>query len=373
MKTEKKRFFTAVSVLVGTSIGAGVLGIPYVAAQAGFFVALIYIILMGALILFVNFYLGEVSLRTKGKHRLIGYAEKYLGKNGKRLMAFATIFGIYAAIIAYLIGVGDSLSFLVLGDSSYSVLFGVFFGIVMAGLLWAGAKSLKKYEKLGVLIILGLLTFIFVFFVGDVNFNNLLTFEKSNLFLPFGVILFSLMSFHAIPEVNRILKSDKKLMKKTIFSSLAITIFFYILFVLIVVGFKGGNTPEIATLALGKVFVVLGIFTIFTSYLALGTALENNFIFDENFKKKNAWLLSSIIPIFIFLALKFLNIFSFTKILSIGGVVSGGLTAILILFMVRKAKIKGDRKPEYSTKINWLIIGFLSLIFIFGIFYVLFF
>ena len=35
-KGDRKRLITAVSIMVGTAIGAGVLGIPYVAAQAGF-------------------------------------------------------------------------------------------------------------------------------------------------------------------------------------------------------------------------------------------------------------------------------------------------------------------------------------------------
>ena len=35
--------------------------------------------------------------------------------------------------------------------------------------------------------------------------------------------------------------------------------------------------------------------------------------------------------------------------------------------MVKKAKLMGDRKPEYLIKINWFIIVLLSLVFIFGI------
>jgi amino acid permease len=107
-----KKILTGTSILVGTCIGAGILGIPFVAAKAGFFTALIYIIAVGLITYLINMYLGEVSLRTKQKHQIVGYAEKYLGKRGKRLMEFATVFGIYAAIIAYMVGVGESLSFL---------------------------------------------------------------------------------------------------------------------------------------------------------------------------------------------------------------------------------------------------------------------
>ena len=80
-------------------------------------------------------------------------------------------------------------------------------------------------------------------------------------------------------------------------------------------------------------FFVLGIFTMFTSYLALGFALEENLKFDEKMKRRSAWLLSSVAPILVFLIVEFFDYFSFTKILSIGGVVSGGLIGISVLLM----------------------------------------
>ncbi len=358
---------------MGTCIGAGVLGIPYIAAQAGFFITLIYIIGIGLITYLINLYLGEVSLRTKENHQIIGYAEKYIGKKGKRLMEFATIFGIYSAIIAYMIGVGESISFLISGTTQYATIFGIFFGIIMSWLLWSGKNSLKKYEKIGVGIIFGLLILIIIFFIPNVEFNNLLGFNAANIFLPFGIILFALKSIDSIPEIRMILGKDKKKLKKIILIGTIISVSFYILFSLIVVGFMGQNTPEVATLALGKVFVVLGMFTMFTSYLSLGTSLEDDFIFDEHFKKNKSWILSSMVPVILFIFIQIFDIFSFTKILGIGGVVSGGLASILILEMNKHAKKKGKRKPEYSLKINNFIIILLSIIFITGVITQLFF
>lgn len=367
MNQDKKRFYTAVSILVGTCIGAGVLGIPYVASQAGFLVALGYIIVLGLIILTVNLYLGEIALRTKGNHQIPGYARRYLGKKGMMLLEFATIFGIYSAIVAYMLGIGESLSFLFFKSSSYTIYIGVVVGILMSLLLWRGIKALKRYEKIGVSIILILLAVIFFIFIKDVSLSNIYYLNIANVFLPFGVVLFALMSFHAVPELEMVLHKNEKLMKKSLIVGTIIPVIFYIMFAFVVVGFKGLQTPEIATLALGPVFILLGIFTMFTSYLALGNALEDNFRHDERMKRKNAWLLASIVPIGIFLLTRFFNYFSFTRILSIGGVVSGGLIAVLILFMVKKAKQKGNRKPEYSIPVNWFIVGILTIIFVLGV------
>jgi amino acid permease len=365
-KLNRKLFFTAIAVLVGTCIGAGVLGIPYVAAQAGFSVALFYIIFIGIIMLVLNLYLGEVSLRTKEDHQLTGYTEKYLGKKARKIMEWAAIFGIYSSIVAYLVGVGDSLSFLVFGNLNYSLMFGIVFGVFMALLIWDGVGSLKKFEVLGVGIVLVLILVIVVLFAGKVQTGNLSYINIENLLLPFGVVLFALGSFFAIPEIAIILKNKKKLMKKVLITGSIVAVSFYILFSLVVTGFKGIETPEVATLALGGIFILLGIFTIFTSHLSIGNALEEDFILDDKFKKNKSWLLSSIIPILIYVFISFFDFFSFTKILSIGGVISGGTIAILVLFMAKSAKKKGKRKPEYSIPLNWFIIILFGLIFILG-------
>ena len=367
METKTKQFFAGLAILIGTAIGAGVLGIPYVVVKIGFLAGLIYILFLGLIIILVNLYLGEIILRTKGKHQLSGYAEKYLGKKGKLFMNFAFIFGIYSAIVAYTFGIGESFSFLFFKDASQSILMGLVFAIFMSILIWGGLKQLKRFEKWGVEVILILLGLIIFLFIKKISFDNLIGFYPNYLFLPFGVILFALLSFSSIPEINFVLKNDKKQMKKILFFGTLISITFYVLFAFVVVGFKGIETPEIATFALGPIFVVLGIFAMFTSYLALGNALKDHFKYDSNYKKTKAWFLTAIIPIFIFLFVKIFKYFSFTKILSIGGVVSGGLTAVLILLMIRKSKEKGNRKPEYSIPVSWFVIGLLTLIFILGV------
>ncbi|MBI2004334.1 GerAB/ArcD/ProY family transporter [Candidatus Pacearchaeota archaeon] len=367
MNSKTKTFLAGISILIGTAIGAGVLGIPYVVAKSGFLIGAIHILLIGAIILLANLYLGEIMLRTKGKHQLGGYAKKYLGKTGSFFMSFAFIFGVYSAILAYLIGISESFSFLFFNNFNYAILIGILFGIFMSYLLWRGLKALKTFEKFGVSAIFILFILIAVFFTKKISFENLATINTNFLFLPFGVVLFALLSFFAIPEINIILKKDKILMKKILLTGTLITILFYILFTLVVVGFKGGETPEIATIALGPIFILLGIFTMFTSYLALGNALQDHFAYDLKYKKIKSWFLSSLIPIFIFLLIKISKYFTFTKILSIGGAISGGLVAILIFFMIKKAKEKKERKPEYSIFINWVVIILLSLIFVLGI------
>ena len=366
MKEGFKKYIAASSVLIGSCIGAGVLGIPYVASKAGFFVTLLYILFVGGIILLVNLYLGEITLRTKGDHQLIGYVEKYLGRTPRHVMEFAFVFGVYAALTAYMSGIGQSISYFIFGNTHYYILFGILFGLFMSLLLFKGLTSLKRFEKWGVLFILGTLAVIIVFFMGKVNYSNLIGHNFHYLFLPFGVVLFAFMVFQSMPQVKLVLKGNEKYFKKTIITGMIVTMVFYAIFAFIVLGYMGANTPQVATIGLGKIFVFLGIFTMFTSYLASGNAIMESFQFDERYNKRESWLLASMVPVVIFVLTQLTNFFSFTKILSIGGVVSGGIMATIILFMVQNAKKKSNRDPEYKIPANWIFILVLVFVFLFA-------
>jgi len=144
---ERRLFFVAVSTLIGTIIGAGILGIPYVVAQSGFFVGLLHIILLGLIMLLVNLYLGEIALRTPGtRQQLTGYAQTYLGKFGKLLMAFSMIFGIYGALTAYIVGEGEVLSFVFTTTLTHKLLFCIIFWMLMSCLVVFEIKMLGRGE-----------------------------------------------------------------------------------------------------------------------------------------------------------------------------------------------------------------------------------
>ena len=105
--------------------------------------------------------------------------------------------------------------------------------------------------------------------------------------------------------------------------------------------------------------------------MVLSFSLKDLFIYDLK-KSFLSFIFVSVFPLLIYLFVSFFNLLNFEKILGIGGVISGGTMGVLILLMNLSAKKKGDRKPEFSMPINWIIIGILSLIFIFGIFMELF-
>ncbi len=362
------QLIAAIATLVGTIIGAGILGIPFVASKAGFLTALPLIIILGLIFLLVNLSLGEITLRTRGIHQLTGYMELYLGKTGKFFMMLSMIFGIYGALTAYMIGVGQSLN-AILGGGGFvwSVIFFVAASLVVHG----GIDWLKRSETLLMFFMFSIFLIItlFLLFSGRFNLDNLNVFRPNLFLLPFGVVMFSFLGTSAIPEIYRGL-ANKKLMKKAIIFGSCIPIVVYSLFAFSVIGVSGGNVTEVATIGVGNLlgksailfFNAFATITMSTAFISLSFALKDMFKFDYSFNYTISWLLA-LIPAFLFLLIANPT---FSKTLSITGSLTGGLAIVLVLLAYLKAQKTGKRKPEYKIWIPKLLIYFLILVFILG-------
>ena len=363
-----KKFWAATFTLTGTIIGAGILGLPFIFAKSGWLIGLFWLITLGAVMIFVNLTLGEITLRTKGRHQLPGYAQKYLGTWGRYTMLIAMSFGIYSALLAYLLGEGESLAKILPGNIT-PIFLGIAFWIIMTALLREGLKGLKKIETWSVVAIIIIVIGIFFRFLPQIKPSNLIAFNPPHFILPIGIVMFALLGFTSIPELRQEIKGQEKLLKKAIILGGIIPIILYILFTLIFVGILGDNVTEIATLSFGPIFTILGIFTMFTSYLVLSYSLKDTFKYDLKTSKTINFIFTSLIPLIMYILIAQYEILGFASILGIGGVISGGLTGILILLISKRAKANKRSKndPEIQMPTNWLLTIILSIIFLTGI------
>jgi len=375
-KGERLAMLEAIATITGTTVGAGFLGIPYVVSKSGFVVGLIHLVLLAAMIILTNLCLSEVMLRTKGMHQIPGYAKLYLGRAAKAIAIFAVLFGIYSALIAYFIGEGQVLSYVFTGSLEHSMLFSFLFFIVFASIVFFGIKALEESETVVMFVVMAFMLAIALVFLPSAKLQNLSYVSKNPVdwFLPYGVILFAFLSFSALPEVRQEVIGKEKVLKKTVVIGTLIPLALYILFTTAILGFAGKATPEIATIALGKIPSILAIFTMFTASIALGTAIKDMFHLDLKLKKAYAFLLATFLPFILYILIVTFRLSDFVKMLDIGGAVSGGLTGIIIVLMLlkaRKTRLKMfARKPEFKLKLPGFIYLLLLLIYLFGIIYV---
>jgi len=372
---EKKPLF-ALAVLLGTIVGAGIFGIPYAVAKSGILPGLFYLSILGGAALLLHLFFGEIVLRTKEKHRLIGFAQKYLGSWGKILITVSTIVGLTGVLLAYIVLGGNFLkivfsSFPPVGglDSFY---FSLIFWSFLSYFIFRGIKLIAKAEILTNLTFFLIIFFIFCFALPKFNLQNFTLFNSDFMFLPYGIILFSLAGWTAVPEIGEILKSseERKSYKKVIILSTLIVGILYLLFVLSVVGVSGKATSSEALLGLipflGQKIIFWGALaatiTLADSFLVIALYFRNALIYDYKFPKILAAIFSSGLPLILFL----IGFRSFIEIIGFVGTIIGVIDGIVIVLIFRKIKKLGDREPEYSLKIPSFLIYFLIGIFILG-------
>ena len=363
----RKEVLYATSTLIGTIIGAGVLGIPYVVAKSGFLLGFLNIAILTFAVLMIHLYYGEVVLRTKGHHQLSGYAGKYLGKWGKRIATFSLIFGIYGALIAYIIGEGDVLSAIF----GVSPLFAsVIFFIFASAIVYAGLKTISRFDFYLMSVAIIFCLTICAFLIPKVSLANLSTIDVSYAFYPFGVVLFALIGMSAVPEVHSILAHDQKYFKRAIMFGVLFSAVFYMIFAFVVVGALGTGTTDVATIGIGlatspTMIIFANLFAVLvmaTSFLSLGIALTDMYHYDFKFHRFAAFALSCIVPLVLFL----IGVKNFISTIAIAGAMTGGLDSILITLMFWKAKKHGDREPEYELHKSKLFGIVLILVFVLG-------
>lgn len=362
----------SVATMTGTIIGAGILGIPYVFARAGFGTGVVVLAIITLAMIALKLMFGEITLRTYGKHQAAGYVEKYLGKFWKNITSIILILTISGSLLAYFVGIGGVLAAVFGGLALWWALG---FYLVAAVFLYFGIKLIKQVEFFLTGFIFFIVFIILLLSLDHAEITNIITFDWTQMFIPYGVILFACSGLVAVPEVREILHRRERLFKKALLAGALIPSLIYLLFAWIVVSVTGMNTTEVATVGLGQVMgekiVIIGnifaFFTISTSFLTLGLALKEVYNYDFKIKHLEAWLLTIMLPLIIY----FLGLKNFIQIISIAGALGFGVNGVIYIFTYWTARRKGERQPEYalSPKIIWPISILLTIIFIVGMIY----
>jgi tyrosine-specific transport protein len=373
MTEENRKVLRAVAILVGTTIGAGMFGIPYVVSKIGFIPGMFYLFLLGILVLLLNLSYGEVILRTPGDHQFGGYIDTYLGKKRVFLKAISIIaffISAYGALLAYLIKIGDFFNLFFGGGSPF--FYSVLFFLLGSFTIFLGLRMVSWFEFAIVIFLVGLIIFIAAPGMAKMEISHFSYTNLSFFLLPYGVILFALTGSSVIPEMEEILRKNPRKLKKSIIIGSLIPLFVYCLFTIFVFGVCGALTSTDAITGLVPFFspflvklgAIIGILAMGSSFFTLGYILKEVWFRDFKASKNISFLLACLPSFFLFL----FGARNFIKILDFSGAVSGGLIGILILMMFEKAKKTGKRKPAFVLAMPKFLIIILYLIFFLGIF-----
>lgn len=243
----KRKVLGGSLLIAGTTIGAGMLGIPLLTARAGFVPAFLITVAAWGILLWTGLLFMEVTLWMPEGSNLLSMSRRFFGKRGSWFSGAMFLFLYYCLLVAYfaagvpLFTAGiESLFGLVLtpfwGNTLYAFLFGT---IVFLGARWV--------DRANILLTAGLvLTYIWIVGLGAplVDGAKLLPSEwnRSLLALP---ILFSAFGYHnIIPPLSTYLKREEKPLRLSIWIGTLIPLVVYLLWQWLVIGIIPVETIE---------------------------------------------------------------------------------------------------------------------------------
>jgi tyrosine-specific transport protein len=285
----------------GTTIGAGMLALPVVTGQAGFFISLLLFVAFWIYMTFTAFLMLEVNLWMNEHANLISMAKKTLGRWGEAISWITYLFLLYSLTTAYLAGGGPIFIDFVKSFTGYTlpswagsapllIIFGFF--------VYKGTRSVDYVNRL---LMIGLvIAYLAMVALLMPHVETQLLNHVDWTYMTLGVaIIATSFGFHIIiPTLTSYLERDIPKLKKTILIGSAIPLVVYILWEILALGIiplqgqfgvfegyrEGTNGVHLLTGILGNSAIAMiarffSFFAIITSFLGVSLSL-NDFLAD---------------------------------------------------------------------------------------------
>lgn len=234
------KLFGGILLVIGTTIGAGILALPVATAQMGFVNASILLISCWAIMMICAMVFLEVNLRLPPNSNLISMAGLTLGRWGKIFTWVIYLILLYSVLSAYISGGGDLFHYLLSSQglevpvSAAAILFTVLFGsIVYLGIRFVDyANRGLMMGKMGSLF---LLIALIVPFVSQPNLSHgEFKYIASPTSLSITILAFT--SLMIIPSLRSYFNDDIKQLRIAIFWGMFIPLLCYIAWNMVILG-----------------------------------------------------------------------------------------------------------------------------------------
>jgi tyrosine-specific transport protein len=370
-------YYQAIAVLIGQIIGVGIFGLPFLIAKAGILSLLFFIIFIGCIQYFIHLVYANLVMVTPTYHQLPGYAEKYLGRESKQLVFFASLIANYSALLAYTIVTGAFLFQLlgpILGGSEFIYAITIF--AIEAIIVFFGVHFLARVELFMaflLLLVVGLITWRSW---GVIDYNNYALVDWKYFLIPYGAMLFALDGSSVIPFVVQLLNRNKKEIRSVIKIGISISAIVTCLFALVIVGITGGQTTPDALGGIKSILnngvvafaLIFGVLCVTTSFLGSAQSLVKTFNFDYQINKYLSWFFALAIPLLLYVA----GVNNFISVISFAGAVSGGLISIVLITIISRNNNDAKKNILFNHRLPSFLLRGLIAMFAAGIFYEIF-
>lgn len=377
-----KNNINGILLIIGSSIGAGALGMPITCSLAGLIPSLI-------IMLIVALYLNETAkiiinllIKTNSDDLSLALKKNLSSKNYK--LSLITYSFLFITIIAAYIAKSSTLLKTILDTTiSVNININICYLIITSTIILILNSKNKQFNYTNNVLTIALISIFLLIILqsskADINIKNIENFNIANIQYVYPILITSFGFHNILSYLKNEFKNNKKYLNRSINIGVMITLILYILWISFIILFKNNyyklgdienyNSDKIITelLIIKKDnTLTIAIINIF-SFLAIITTIFSITISMKTFFKKNFTLLSEniikiliIVPPLIIMKLS-ANIF-FTALEISGSILTLIIFGIMPIIALKKHSCENLFKLNFLYIITIIII-FISIIF----------
>jgi len=354
MKIQSEANFTvfeATSMIIGNSIGTGIIAVPFLATKNSL-KDVIWMVVLGYFInVVLHLLIAELSYNNGGVQLVKSFEGELFKGKAKKIFSWL-MFTVYG--LAIIVGVSGNINggaqiienWIHVPFSAAQLIYYVLAGIVV----FMGMKAVgiaQKYSIIVLILIVGAMTV--GTFIQPLNQLQASPMHINNLLGLYSMVLFATSANQAVIQAVKGLNGNVKKIRTSIFLGFGISsIFVLLVTTTVLLGVKGTLDKELAYLQLGESIgrwaaILAGVFSLFallTTFWSNTLSLRD--VVHEQIGKNNklCWLLATI-PSLLFAVFGVSSFIILTRIMS--GVVV--LVAIMLIFTYNKSRKKAGCSP----------------------------
>lgn len=343
--------FEAICMIVGNSIGTGIIAVPYLATKNSildvvWMVALAYIINV-----ILHLIIAELSYNNGGMQLVKSFEGELFRGAAKKAFSWV-VFVVYG--LAIMIGVSGNING---GAQIFTSWFGmpmwaaqlVYYGIAGC-VVFMGMKAVGIAQKYAVVLLMGIVAAMTAgTLMHPVNTLYTAEFHWNNLLALYSMVVFATSANQAVIQVVKGLDGNPREIRKSIFIGFGLSsVFVLIVTMSVLLGTKGEINKELAYMQLGEsigkwAVILAGIFSLFallTTFWSNTLALRDVVHEQINTGNRISWLIATV-PCILFAIFGVNSFIVLTRIMS--GVVV--LVSIMLVLTYGKSRRKAGASP----------------------------
>ncbi|MCL4732178.1 hypothetical protein KJZ71_00040 [Patescibacteria group bacterium] len=349
-----ERRWSGTLLLLGTIIGAGIFGVPAMIGAWGVLPATFAFAVLTLIVLGTHLLYAEALLLEKTNKRMPGQAAYWLGKPMGTLTGFAFVLQTCGSNLAYIILGGEFLAVLarILHLPGSVLIWQVIFWAAGAITVLVGLSFVERVEGFLTWALVAVIFALTAFFLMRLDFSAILSMPSRFTFEPYGVFLFSLLGTTSMPEVEDIVRSNKRDMRLAVLrGTLGAAVLTYIFGVTAWLASGASLSRDPADLvlllppAVAFIIPLFGFLAVGTSFLTMSLDLRNMFHIDYHFTAPSAWLAALGVPF----ALLFLTTRDFLATIGLVGATFSAFIAATAALTGRAALRRRKGIEKFST------------------------